>query len=477
MKKAYKIDTSDIQGLLIDSYASMPASYYIFLTIEDPEAFRLWMRASKFDNASYRPAEKAMNIAFTKSGLEAMGIEVQDKTGFSRAFVEGMDTDHRNRILGDIGENAPENWRWGNRNDDELHVLILLFASNEERLKNLYIDLMRQAFDGGFKEIHEKIVGGFLPAGKEHFGFKDGISQPRIKGIHSEKFSNDWLAPGEFILGYPNEYGKIPNSPSLATKEGSLGMSGSYLVYRQLEQDVQGFWKAMLELTESEAADMGPAIDLASKMVGRTPEGKALALEGHPKVDELSEGNHFNYYQEDPDGQKCPFGAHIRRTNPRDSLSTSKKGKSRKEAIQISKNHRILRKGRPYGPPMTAFMDIKSMLMAAPEIAEAERGLNFICFNADIDRQFEFIQHTWVNNPKFHDMFNDVDPLIGVQPDEDMPLEFRVPTGSARKRYTNIPQFVKVVGGSYFFFPGIHAIEHLANIHQSIEASEQAVAS
>ena len=113
----------------------------------------------------------------------------------------------------------------------------------------------------------------------------------------------------------------------------------------------------------------------------------------------LGTENDFRYDSEDPDGYKCPIGSHVRRTNPRDWLNP-RPGSRR--SIAIGKRHRIPRRGREYGRPFTE------------ETSGEERGLHFICINANISRQFEFIQHTWLNNPKFDELFDDTDPLSGT---------------------------------------------------------------
>src|SRR5690606_35914695 len=123
--------------------------------------------------------------------------------------------------------------------------------------------------------------------------------------------------------------------------------------------------------------------------------------------------------REDPAGLRCPFGAHIRRTNPRDSFEP---GEPRR--LEISNRHRVLRVGRAYGE------------------TGGRQGLMFMCLNADIERQFEFVQQTWLMGPNFHGLENETDPTLGQggasgeRGSESAPRCFTIPTESGPIRLT-----------------------------------------
>ena len=149
---------------------------------------------------------------------------------------------------------------------------------------------------------------------------------------------------------------------------------------------------------------------------------------------------------------RCPVGSHIRRSHPRDSLDP-RPGSS--DSWEINRRHRILRRGREYGTSLT----IDQALAGGDS---TERGLNFICLNANIQRQFEFINHTWLNNPKFDGLYDDADPVTA--PSAPYGGTFTIPTEGVRERVTNVPRFVSVRGGAYFFLPGLAAVRYLAGI-------------
>jgi Dyp-type peroxidase family len=274
------------------------------------------------------------------------------------------------------------------------------------------------------------------------------------------------VAAGEFLLGYPNVYGKYTRSPVIdaaldtknmlaRTEQGAdLGRNGSYLVFRQLEQDVYGFWKWVDGQAHGDAARRSW---IASKMVGRWPGGAPLTL--HPDAEPAGNGqsatNEFLYAAHDPHGQRCPFGSHVRRMNPRDALGTVVKAGDE----TLANAHRLVRRGRAYGKALANDMRPESILAAGPD--GVERGLHFLCLNANIERQFEFVQQTWANSSKFEGLRNDPDPLIGARA---LPSSaFTVQSAGIRHRYVGMPSFVKARGGAYFFLPSVRAVKYLGS--------------
>ncbi len=447
-------ELSAIQGILVHGYTRLPFCNYLFLRVTNRDIFLHWLKQQHFQDASIKPSANCQNIAFTSEGLARLGVNVSEYNGFSIDFIQGMDTPHKNRTLGDFGHNATEKWKWGSR-QQPVHVLLMQFYTSENESLN-QLDLFRSSVSQNGMELVSHIYSASLPQGKEHFGFQDGLSQPDIKGIKDRGVTENTLNPGEFILGYPNSYNVLPLSPAIDSFD--FGKNGSYMVVRQLEQHVRQFWDTIMQL---ENQDLDQAILLASKMVGRWPNGKPLVLAESQDTPVEDKGIFdFMYYEEDKHGYKCPIGSHIRRTNPRDSFDDNPL-----DSIETSNKHRLLRRGRPYGPPICPEMNIANII--STEEDQQERGLVFVCFNTDISRQFEFVQHTWSNNRKFDGLYNDVDPIMGVQGDynENMmnTTQFEVQACPFRRRYRNIPSFVTVKGGDYFFLPGIKAIEFLCS--------------
>ena len=138
------------------------------------------------------------------------------------------------------------------------------------------------------------------------------------------------------------------------------------------------------------------------------------------------------------------------------------------DSLLVADRHRLLRRGRAYGPPVAASFDPADILNA-PDEPGRERGLHFICFNTDIARQFEFVQNTWVNNRKFDGLYADPDPVSAPHADPATAQygeeigQFTVQECPVRHRIPNLPPFVTMVGGAYLFMPGIGALEYLAH--------------
>jgi Dyp-type peroxidase family len=390
---------------------------------------------------------------------------------FSNEFVSGMVTPHRSLLLGDIADSAPAQWYWGGPGSTSIDMVFMLFALDDHALSDIYSACAKTFADNGLQEIL-KLDTSYI-GDKEHFGFRDGISQPTIEGLSRTDIPMNTIKAGEFLLGYPNEYGLYTDRPLLnpamdprgllprdssGSGNADLGLNGSYLVFRQLRQDVHAFWQFHDAATKNPDDSSNPAarLKLASQMVGRWPSGAPLLKTQEQDDPQLANDNDFAYYQADHYGFRCPIGAHIRRANPRDSLDPQP---GSEQSIAVGKRHRIIRRGREYGPPLAP----SAILNGDKSIAEdQERGLHFLCLNANISRQFEFIQHTWVNNPHFDGLYSDDDPLIGPHTSDGG--TFTVQARPVRKRLTGLPRFVSVVGGAYFFMPGIRAIRYLASL-------------
>ena len=433
------------------------------------------------------PQKVARLIAFTQTGLRRLGCNDQLIDQFPIAFQEGMSVPHRAECLGDTGEDKPALWWWGH-GDKAVDAAITLYGENEQILQDEIQAQRTRLEQAGGSIVRQIDLEETAPKGfkKEPFGFADGISQPIIKGTRrwiAESDAIHVVEPGEFILGYLDNRGFLPNTPGVPATEDprnilpvirstvagelpdfshsganaprDLGRNGTYLVIRQLEQDVDSFKQFLSETAKKLKGRQGVPADLdeyqlgewlAAKIVGRWRDGTSLVRYPHAPGTgwdgkrEREPDNSFLFGAEDPLGERCPYGSHIRRTNPRESFTPGST-----DQLAISNRHRMLRVGRSYA--------------ANPAKDIPRPGLMFMCINADIERQFEFIQQTWAMSTHFQGLDGEVDPILGRGLKGG---RLTVPTEEGPLLVTGFKDFVTVRGGGYFFMPSRRAICYLA---------------
>lgn len=491
----------DIQGLVRVGHGHLKAASFFLLTVKNPTRARAWL-AKALENKSITTAVKgkpprcALQVAFTYKGLKALGVSRAILDQFSAEFIDGMAEPSRARRLGDVGHNRPACWLWG-AGQKAPDLLVLLYADSSE-IADRQSKWRREFAAADLAVLHcltTHDIGDVEP-----FGFADGVSQPELDWDRTKparltdtRAYTNLSALGEFLLGYPNEYGRYTERPLVEARDDpdnllplaedvagrkDFGRNGTFLVARDLSQDVRGFWRF---LDEKAKHDPRAAKKLAEAMTGRTMAGDPL-VPMHPRsipgvgpdMKEVLQ-NRFTY-DNDPEGTACPFGAHIRRANPRNAdlppgtrgffrwairmLGFGRKG-PRDDAVASTRFHRLLRRGREYGTKL------ERQDVYRPEKGNEERGLRFLCLNANISRQFEFVQTAWLASSKFDGLSGESDPLVGTR----LPLlagtltdAFSIPQDNGlQRRITGLPAFVTVRGGGYFFLPGIGALKYIAS--------------
>jgi Dyp-type peroxidase family len=459
-----KIDLEDVQGLLRHGYGTLPHAAFLLFSVKDAEGTRALLNqwAAEVTTSAAEAGETALHVAISAPGLRAIGLPSEVVEGFSPQFVEGMGTEHRSRLLGDVGEVDPRSWVWGGTSTSEVHLLLLVYALTAESVDQKVAELNRAA-EGALTLLANLDTDEL--SGHEPFGFRDGISQPRLAGIPGSDDVDRALPPGEFLLGYPNIYNQLTERPLLdpsvdrgnvlprdtgGSGAADLGRNGSYLVFRQLRQDVDAFWSYVRDHARRRngAPDQEAQRRFAAKLVGRWPSGAPLVLA--PDIDDPDmAGQDFDYHNSDPHGLACPIGAHIRRANPRDSLEPQPGSAA---SLAVNDRHRLLRRGRSY----------TAEGQHGTRGQRTERGLHFLCLNANLARQYEFVQHSWINDPTFNGLHDDADPIVA--PWEERGTTFIEQDQTVRRRHRGVPAFVQVRGGGYFFMPGVSALRYLAQV-------------
>jgi Dyp-type peroxidase family len=415
---------------------------------------------------SEEKGNRQVNVAFTFSGLRELGLPEETLAGFSEEFRDGMTREGAAEILGDSDY---ANWDFGGPTSKRIDILLLLYADTAEEL-----GLLAEEICGASKlynwasEVWQQDAERTPGDLTEPFGFRDGISQPQVIGlVHKPPWrAEELIATGEFIFGHKNEYGVITPLPVVANAYDSDGVlrphpecplshkdfafDGSFMVVRKLEQDTYAFSKFIDDQSKNAngVSDPYQAELLAGRMVGRWRSGAPLALTPERDCPVLGTDpviNNAFLYGDDSAGLRCPIGAHVRRANPRDGQDF---GPSR--SFVLSQRHRIIRRGRKYSEDVSGSIGNN----------ETRQGIIFVAINADLRRQFEFIQSTWINNPSFMGLRNDRDPVVGNSNEQGI---YTIPGKSFDRHLSGLSRFVKVRGGAYFFLPGIAALKFLAN--------------
>jgi cytochrome P450/deferrochelatase/peroxidase EfeB len=534
------IETREVQALVFRGFKRLPFMKFAAIHLsENPADYAEWLSSLVPGSSQYKDGAlelkqtdpdlevtfgdrpltgdeetSATCVAFTAAGLARLGLSKCDEPDtvatFPAAFNLGMSS--RQRILGDDGKSDPSGWRWSDADrDNPVHVAILVYGKSQDDCDKRFELHRSKLKDTSFAVYELETQPTAKGINYEHFGFRDGISQPVISG--TQRFARgaqprDIMAPGEFILGYKSNQGYYPPTPVVSRESdpgnrlGSVpssaetrfsafqdprpqardfGRNGSFLAIRQFEQRVGAFHdyaercaKNLLLGTARLPDLVGGAVTpdwIEAKMMGRWHDGvplidrpigpapaehaaKAHACEAHSdphgkhahRNSRIRTDTDLDFGVDDPQGLYCPFGAHIRRANPRGSLAPGDNSQ-----LMITNRHRLLRRGRSYQQ-------------------KSEKGLLFVGLCTDIERQFEFIQQSWLGASGFAGLTNEPDPIVSVKSGAAS-TRFTIPTSAGSLSLPGGESFITVHGGGYFFLPSRSALIFLAELNQRLASA------
>src|SRR4249920_2933814 len=335
------LENEDIQHILLTRTPALTGRYE-FLSFRNAAGGRAWLSAIREKAqsaaevmASVEKDKRWVTVAFTWNGLRALGVDEGSLATFPEEFKQGMVA--RSEMLGDTGENHPDNWVGGLARPD-LHAIAILFARDAAERGRCQVEHDRLVAQCQGVEVLSTLDLEATPPfdyAHDHFGYRDRLSQPVIEGTGEVPTPGTGapLKPGEFILGYPDEDGPPANLP----QPEILSRNGSYMAYRRLQEHVGRFRDFLREHGETrEEQEL-----IAAKLMGRWRSGAPLTLA--PEKDDpalgadLQRNNDFNYKEMDPHGYAVPLGSHMRRMNPRDTAANMNR-------------RRMIRRGATYGP-------------------------------------------------------------------------------------------------------------------------------
>lgn len=395
--------------------------------------------------------------------------------------------------LGDAGPSAPS--RWDERyQGDAIHAVLVVHAKKDCMGEAGFLDFELAVLDKLDRALipkpDQKMSRRWIEQSailddpqKIHFDMLDGLSAPRFQGIDAQaridaeaKFnvhrsgelllgherndkSNPWRVPG----AYAQETAPTPLHAT-PTREAYIEFfrNGSFGVFRKMHQNVpefNGYLKREAEKIQG-ARTLEYTMDwLKAKMLGRWPDGEPVG-ESMETADALAGGpdqktrpiasddtaphhpvphNRFSY-KEDLQAFKCPYGAHIRRMNPRD------------DAVVPTLRRPLLRRGAPYGEQ---FIQGKN--------TATDRGLLGLFFCASIEEQFEHLLGNWANNNPMGMPFRQhgKDPIIGNHERIGNGFEIPLRTGGPLV-IEGLGAFVQTRGTCYAFFPSLPSLLKIA---------------
>lgn len=396
-------------ALTLDNVAGFPGVLAWLATLSDAVTSVSDLKATRVEmkEAAATAPDYWLGVAVGKRTLDALG----DFTIRDAAFNLGMIARARS-VLGDFTDAAA--WKLGAARDP-VDVLLVIGSNVRANVETGMDALVVGASAAGLRVAH-RILGARLPGEREHFGFRDGISQPKVIGFDPD----GTLGAGNFVFGYPASGGGTPVLPVLDRR--GLAPNGSLLVIRRLVQDVRAFENFCATEAQRVSGEWpgltGP--HLAALLVGRWPSGAPVrkGVSQDPGGDPPADGFDF---RDDDDGRHCPLAAHIRKVNPRSGA---------RDEVNVP---RILRRGIPFGLP-----------------ADDDKGLLFVSFQTVIPDQFEKLTHKWMNGAISPNRGNDL--LVGRSlTTRTMKIlgphgEISISDGSR--------QWITPTGGAYLFAPG-----------------------
>ncbi|MCI0336779.1 MAG: Dyp-type peroxidase [Acidobacteria bacterium] len=443
----YKQMLNQLQGNILKPHGRDYSSHIILRFTAEARATKEWIQnfaraqlssalqqveEAKSFRETQQPGQMFVSIFLSASGYEHLGFDPGKFDEENDTFRLGMKK--RRRVNTFFPNKDPRVEQWEEVYRGSIHALIMLADDSAEAVR-----AATESIAASVSTVAQilAIERGYVLRNSEkepieHFGYVDGLSNPRfLKGDLELEERQTWdpSAPLGQVLA-PDPFNTAPDA------------FGSYFVFRKLEQNVHGFNLGIRELSARLRVDEALA---GAMVVGRFRDGTPLTLE--PQAG-LGAVNDFNY-RNDKDALKCPFHAHIRKANQR--------GETPLTSEESERSRRIARRGVVYGERAPGLTDEP----------EGGVGLLFMCYQADIGHQFEFLQRVWFDNPRFPEILSETGdcPLIGQDGDE--PQRWRTKWGDeggdedAERLRINFGDWIRLKGGEYFFAPSVGFLQNI----------------
>jgi Dyp-type peroxidase family len=462
-----------LQGNILKGHGRDFGAYIFFRFRDDPAGIRKHLgELSRYVTSAYRQYRDAETYRKWKIPGDLFGMLVLSAAGYRYLGLqpETFGERHQDGILSNFAEglkaHAVEDFAdppvdaWEEPYREEIHAMLLLADDDRDHLlreTGRAVEELR-----GHNEVLGVELGQALrddkDRGVEHFGFVDGRSQPLYlkTDFKYDDAGKNRIGDGESDIHIWDPFEPLHRvlvaDPIM---RNTVNCFGSYLVFRKLEQNVQGFRKREQDLANRLALIGEERARAGAMAIGRFRDGTPLAVSGHnghqPEEENNFAYNHLPNGGDDTQGHRCPLQAHIRKVNPRgDRAMDFKTG-----AAQIERQHRVARRGISYGERVPHPGGPENL----DELPSSGVGLLFMCFQANIPIQFAFLQKDWCNNPHLEteriSKETGIDPVIGqANVSTAVPLWSRQYQQEPSDRF-EYSGFVRMKGGEFFFAPSI----------------------
>jgi deferrochelatase/peroxidase EfeB len=440
------VDLGGVQGLVTSLYRC-PVSRHLIFRFDDRAGARAYLGelARSVTMADVTPdvaPDPLLNIGVTVNGLTALGMDPALLAELDAVFIGGPLAVKLN--LGDVpgSPSDPATWWEGQFPTSDVHCIVHVYARSDSAIQDSTQMMRELAHRHGLTELIPRrdgsiLEGRTLGGAQLHFGYTDAISHPDVCWDDSVPPAPSQVDFRNFLLGHATR--ECPSAPA-GGPAADLVRGSTYGVFRWLYQDVAVFNlflstegpKLFPQLAAADAEEL-----LAAKMMGRWRDGTPLVLSPDHPDPQLASSNDFGYLAQDPDGYRCPFSAHIRIVNPRDTPL---------DPIVVEGVPRILRRGMAYGPPLQGSTD-----------DGVDRGLVGVFLSADLRKQIYSLT-SWIMRNNFSQVYDAnrrvQDPLLGNRAMPDASADFTIPAADGGVTVKNLPNFVRTKGTAFLLYPG-----------------------
>jgi deferrochelatase/peroxidase EfeB len=450
------VDLSGVQALITGPYRR-PISRHLFFRFDAGAGVRAYLGelaqcVTMADVTLDTASDPLLNFGVTYHGLSALGVDSALLAKLDATFALGPLAVKLN--LGDVpgSPGDPATWWDGQFPTEDVHCIVHVYARSDDAAQGATQTVREWARRSGVTELIPRrdgtiLEGRSLGGAQLHFGYTDGISHPDICWDEDVPPGPGQVDFRNFLLGYSTD--EFPSAPA-GGPAADFVRGSTYGMFRWLYQDVAAFNlflstqgpKLFPALAAADAEEL-----LAAKMMGRWRDGTPLVLSPDRPDPQLVSNNDFGYATEDPDGYRCPFSAHIRVVNPRDTLL---------DPTVVEGVPCILRRGMAYGPPLQGSTD-----------DGVDRGLVGVFLCADLRKQV-YTLTSWIQRNDFSPVYDAnrrvQDPLLGNRAMPGVSADFTLPAPGGGVTIKNLPNFVHTKGSVFLLYPGKATLTALSNV-------------